>query len=102
MRTLRARLLMWAALLGAGSGWAKEPSTFREESELSEEERQRAKGVESSGLRSFEHGISQESPPFPWMAVGLAGLAFVAVAPLAYRAFRTTSAELESGRGKEE
>jgi hypothetical protein len=98
--------MLTAALIFGGSALAKRPTEFQAPQQMTEEELAAAKERSKSKLNGFEEK-GEERPtclpwgknapnciPFPWMALGLAGLAFLVTAPFALRAFKNTSREI--------
>lgn len=61
---------------------------------MSEEEIAAAKERSKHRFNEWDKDAPKESKPIPWMALGLAGLAFLISAPFALRAFRNTSREI--------
>jgi hypothetical protein len=61
---------------------------------MSEEELAAAKARSKSHFNEWEKDAPKDSQPFPWLAVGLAGICFLVAAPFGLRAFKQTSREL--------
>ena len=102
------RALPWligAALVCGGAALAKRPTDFQAPQQMSEEEIAAAKERSKNKLNGFDEKMEERPTcmpwggpakciPFPWMALGLAGLAFMIAAPVGLRAFRQTSREI--------
>jgi hypothetical protein len=86
--------LLAASLLVGGAALAKRPTDFQAPQQMTEEELAAAKERSKGKLNGFDERMEEKPKPFPWMAVGLAAIAFLGTAPFALRAFRTTSKEL--------
>lgn len=109
-----ARLLLVLALATGGAALAqprKPVQDFHAPREITAEEREAAKQrAMGNNLNSYGKDIQVKTQPFPWKAVGLAGIVFLAAIPFGIRAFRSTSKEMSnsntfgnnSNRGEEE
>jgi hypothetical protein len=86
--------LLGAALLIGGSALAKKPGEFQAPQQMTEEELAAAKARSKTHFNEWDKDAPKEGPPFPWMAVSLAGICFLVAAPFALRAFKNTSREL--------
>lgn len=86
--------LVGAALLIGSEALAKKPGEFQAPQQMTEEELAAAKARSKSKVNEWDKDAPKESPPIPWMAIGLAGISFLAAAPFALRAFKNTSREL--------
>jgi len=98
MRYLVPRLLLFLALGSGGAALAqprKQVQEFQAPRELSAEEREAAKQrAMGNNLNSYGKDVQLKQKPIPWMAIGLAGLVFVAAVPFALRAYRNTSKDI--------
>ncbi|WP_338866344.1 hypothetical protein [Myxococcus stipitatus] len=109
-----ARLLLVLALATGGAALAqprKPVQDFQAPREITAEEREAAKQrAMGNNLNSYGKDIQVKAQPFPWKAVGLAGIVFLAAIPFGIRAFRSTSKEMSnantfgnnSNRGEDE
>jgi hypothetical protein len=91
------RALPWmlgVALLIGGSALARKPTDFQSPQQMSEEELAAIKERSKNKLNGFDEKMEEKPKPFPWMAVGLAGIAFLVAAPFGLRAFKQTSREI--------
>ena len=86
--------LLGAALLIGGEALAKKPNEFQAPQQMSEEELAAAKARNKSRVNAWDKDAPKESPPIPWMAIGLAVISFLVAAPFGLRAFKQTSREL--------
>jgi hypothetical protein len=86
--------LLGAALLLGGEALAKKPGEFSAPQQMTEEELAAAKARSKSKVNEWDKDAPKESPPIPWMLIGLAGISFLVAAPFALRAFKSTSREL--------
>ncbi|NTX08981.1 hypothetical protein HUA74_37225 [Myxococcus sp. CA051A] len=94
-----ARLLLVLALATGGAALAqprKPVQDFNAPRELTAEEREAAKQrAMGNNLNSYGKDIQVKTQPFPWKAVGLAGLVFLVAIPFGFRAFRNTTKEMD-------
>ena len=86
--------LLGAVLLIGGAAFAKRPTDFTAPQQMSEEEIAAAKERSKNKLNGYDEKMEEKPRPFPWMAVGLAGIAFLIAAPFGLRAFKQTSREI--------
>jgi|GEM_PF-861432 len=94
-----ARLLLVLALATGGGAALAQPrkpvQEFNAPRELTAEEREAAKQrAMGNNLNNYGKDIQVKAQPFPWKAVGLAGLVFLVAIPFGFRAFRSTSKEM--------
>ncbi|NMO19726.1 hypothetical protein HPC49_40220 [Pyxidicoccus fallax] len=99
MRFTLPRLVLVLALMSGGAALAQQPrrqvTEFQAPREMTPEEREAAKQrAMGNNLNAYGKDIQVKEKPTPWMAIGLAGLVFVAVTPFALRAYRNTSKEI--------
>jgi hypothetical protein len=50
-------------------------------------------------FNSYGNDVSDKATPVPWMAIGMAVLAFAAAAPFALRAYRNTARDMNASEG---
>ncbi|MFP2930739.1 hypothetical protein ACLESO_37190 [Pyxidicoccus sp. 3LG] len=99
MRYVLPRLVLVLALTSGGAALAqptrKQVQEFQAPRELTPEEREAAKQrAMGNNLNSFGKDTDVKPKPFPWMAVGLAGLVFLSTVPFAIRAYQSTTKEI--------
>jgi hypothetical protein len=87
-------MVLGAALLVGGAAYAKKPTDFQAPQQMTEEELAAAKERSKNKLNGFDEKMEEKPKPFPWMAVGLAAIAFLVAAPFGLRAFKQTSKEI--------
>ncbi|QSQ26138.1 hypothetical protein JY651_14920 [Pyxidicoccus parkwayensis] len=112
MRNALPQLLLVFALFSGGAALAqprRPVQEFNAPREKTAEERELAKQrAMGNNLNSYGKDIQVKQKPFPWMAVGLIGIIFVAATPFALRAYRNTTKEISgsntfgANRGDEE
>jgi hypothetical protein len=90
-----SRLLVVLVLVSGGAALAQRRSlnSFQGE-EMTQEQRDAARSKPKYNINDYGRDIKVKEEPFPWMALGLAGLVFAVVSPFAYRAYRSTSKEM--------
>lgn len=92
------RLLLVLALVSGGAALAqprRQVQDFNSPRELTPEEREAAKQrAMGNNLNSYGKDVEVKQKPLPWMAIGLAGLVFLATTPFALRAYRNTTKEI--------
>jgi len=86
--------LVGAVLLSSASAFAKRPTEFQAPQQMTEEEIAAAKERSKNKLNGFDEKMEEKPKPFPWMAVSLAGIAFLVTGRFALRAFKQTSREI--------
>ncbi|MCP3142280.1 hypothetical protein [Pyxidicoccus xibeiensis] len=98
MRYVLPRLVLVLALTSGGAALAqprKQVQEFQAPREMTPEEREEAKQrAMGNNLNSYGKDIQVKQKPFPWMAVGLAGLVFLGTVPFAIRAYRNTTKDI--------
>jgi len=94
MRRFLAPLL--AALALSGTAFAVGPKKVNEYKapELSDEEREAQAQSRKNKVHTWTDDADEPEKPFPWMFVGLAGLAFLTAIPFALKAYRQSADEL--------
>jgi hypothetical protein len=90
-----SRLLLVLALLAGGSALAqrRQLRDFQGET-MTQEERDAERSGSKYNINAYSRDIQIKEEPIPWMAIGLVGLIFLAVAPFAIRAYLSTSKEI--------
>ena len=90
-----SRLLVVLVLVTGGAALAqrRQLQSFQSD-EMTLEERNANRSKSKYNINSYGKDIPVKDEPFPWMALGLAGLVFVVVSPFAYRAYRSTTKEM--------
>lgn len=94
MRRFLAPLL--AALALSGTALAVGPKKVNEYKapDLTDEEREAQAQSRKNKVHTWTDDTLEPERPFPWMFVGLAGLAFLTAIPFAVKAYRQSSDEL--------
>lgn len=94
MRRFLAPLL--AALALSGTALAVGPKKVNEyrAPELTDEERAAQAQSRKNKVHTWTEESAEPEHPFPWMFVGLAGLAFLTAIPFAIKAYRQSADEL--------
>ena len=94
MRALRCLLFIGLSLGSSAFAAGKRPGDFQAPAQMTEEELAEAKLRSKKQLNGFEEKASEKPKDIPWMMIGLVGISFLAAAPFAVRAFRSTSKEI--------
>jgi len=90
-----SRLLVVLVLVTGGAAVAQRRQLQSFEAEVvTEEQREADRSKSKYNITAYGKHIPVKDEPFPWMALGLAGLVFVVVSPFAYRAYKSTTKEM--------
>jgi hypothetical protein len=91
-----SRLLVVLVLVTGGAAMAQPRRQLQsfEGEVMTQEQRDANRSKSKYNINSYGKDIPVKDEPFPWMALGLAGLVFVVVSPFAYRAYRSTTKEM--------
>jgi hypothetical protein len=91
-----SRLLIVLVLVTGGAAMAQPQRKLQsfEGEVMTQEQRDAARSKSKYNINSYGKDIPVKDEPFPWMALGLAGLVFVVVSPFAYRAYKSTAKEM--------
>jgi hypothetical protein len=92
-----SRLLVVLVLVSGGAALAqrRQLNQFQGE-EMTQEQRDAARSKPKYNINGYGRDIQVKEEPFPWMALGLAGIVFAVVSPFAYRAYRSTTKEISN------
>jgi hypothetical protein len=90
-----SRLLVVLVLVSGGAALAqrRQLGQFQGE-EMTQEQRDAARSKPKYNINDYGRDIKVKEEPFPWMALGLAGIVFAAVSPFAYRAYKSTTKDI--------
>jgi hypothetical protein len=90
-----SRLLVVLVLVSGGAALAqrRQLNQFQGE-EMTQEQRDAARSKPKYNINGYGKDIKVKEEPFPWMALGLAGIVFAVSAPFAYRAYKSTTKEI--------
>jgi hypothetical protein len=93
--SLLSRLLVVLVLVSGGAALAqrRQLNQFQGE-EMTQEQRDAARSKPKYNINAYGKDIKVKEEPFPWMALGLAGIVFAAVSPFAYRAYKSTTKDI--------
>lgn len=95
MRSRLAQAVLAFIALSASVALAgRPPQAWVPPEELTPEQIEAQKIASKQKFNPYAKDVPAQSAPIPWMAIGMAGLAFVVAAPFALRAYRNTSEEL--------
>jgi hypothetical protein len=73
----------------------RQPKDYRSNEAMTPEQLAAQRARSPTGVNSYGQDAPMRPKRFPWMLVGLAGIAFLVALPFAVRAFRETSRELD-------
>jgi hypothetical protein len=62
--------------------------------EMTQQEREAARGRAKYNINGYTKDIRIKEEPIPWMAIGLAAVAFAVTAPFAWRIYKGTTKEM--------
>jgi hypothetical protein len=90
-----SRLMVVLVLVSGGAALAqrRQIQEFQGE-EMTQEQRDAARSKPKYNINGYDRDIKVKEEPFPWMALGLAGIVFAAVSPFAYRAYKSTTKDI--------
>jgi hypothetical protein len=90
-----SRLLVVLVLVTGGAAVAQRRQLPSFEGEvMTQEQRDADRSKSKYNINAYGKDIPVKNEPFPWMALGLAGIVFAVVAPFAYRAYKSTTKEM--------
>lgn len=96
---LSVSLRRWSLVIFLGlaaQAWAKRPNEFKAPPELTEQEIAAARDQSKSKIDEFVETQRDLPEPIPWGAIILSSLAFLAAAPFAVAAYRSTAKQLRA------
>jgi hypothetical protein len=94
-----ARGALVLSLLGSGHALAvRPPQQFQPPPELSAEDVAAQKSRQRDNIAGYDKAQEVPPEPFPWMAVGLAGLTLLVAAPFGLRYYASVSSEINASK----
>ncbi|HYO53564.1 hypothetical protein [Archangium sp.] len=66
--------------------------------EMAQQERDAARARPKYNINAYGNDIQIKEEPFPWMALGLACIAFAVTTPFAWRVYKNTTQEMAEAR----
>jgi hypothetical protein len=90
-----SHLLVVLVLVSGGAAVAqrRQLNQFQGE-EMTQEQRDAARSRPKYNINDYGRDIKVKEEPFPWMALGLAGIVFAVISPFAYRAYKSTTKDI--------
>jgi hypothetical protein len=91
-----SRLLVVLVLVTGGAAVAQQRRQLQsfEGEVMTQEQRDADRSKSKYNINAYGKDIPLKDEPFPWMALGLAGIVFLVVSPFAYLAYKNTSKEM--------
>lgn len=91
-----SRLLVVLVLVTGGAALAQQRRQMQDfkGGEMTQQEREAARARPKYNINDYGKDIKIKEEPIPWMAIGLACISFVVVAPFAWRAYKNTTKEM--------
>lgn len=91
-----SRLLVVLVLVSGGAAVAQQRRQMQEfkGGEMTQQEREAERSRPKYNINAYGKDIKIKEEPIPWMAIGLACIAFVVVSPFAWRAYKNTTKEM--------
>lgn len=99
---MRVRLakaaLAFIALSSSAAFAGRPPQAWTPPPELTPEQIEAQKIASKQKYNPYGDDAPVESKPIPWLAIGMAGLAFAVAAPFAFKAYQNTSKEMAGNK----
>ncbi len=90
-----SRFLMVLSLVTGGAALAQQRRQIQEfQGGETQQQRDADRSKPKYNINAYGKDVKIKEDPFPWKALGLAGLAFVVTAPFALRIYRGTTKEM--------
>ena len=91
-----SRLLVVLVLVTGGASLAQQRRQIQEfrGGEMTQEERDASRSKPKYNINGYGKDVKIKEEPIPWMAIGLACIAFAVTAPFAYKAYKGTTKEM--------
>jgi hypothetical protein len=100
MRSRLALAVLAFIVLGSSLAFAsRPPQEWTPPPAMTPEQIEAQKIAMKQKFNAYGKDIPVQSTPIPWMALGLAGLAFAVAAPFAYKAYKNTSKDIDVAAG---
>lgn len=100
MRSRLAKAVLAFLALSCSLAFAgRPPQEWTPPPEMTPEQIEAQKIAMKQKFNAYGKDVTDKPTPIPWMAIGMAGLAFAAAVPFALRAYKNTSKEIAGNAG---